>query len=255
MVEQAFRLIFGYDGFHIRSQPLRIVGTAVKPNHKQVAVAGTNFRHHLLAQALVPSLAVACKLTVALGLEVVNAQQRVPADADIDAWLDAILAAGIYKVAYHVALAVAPFHRLQAIGIHVALPQAEARFMRSGKHGKFRSGCLGSLYPLVRVKLRGIEDIVILHRIDAVISLTVHQPIEDMEVVMEHNAHLRLVPLQLMGGRHRVKISLRIGRHDHQQTTKYTYQFLHNHSFSIKFISFIPIVLYHFGLHINPCSI
>ena len=210
MVEQTFRLIFGHDGFYVGSQSLRVVGTAVKPNHEQVAVTGTQFRHHLLAQALVPGLAVACKLAVALGLEVVDTQQRVPADADVDTGLDAVLAAGVHEVAYHVTLSVAPLHSLQAVGVHVALPQAKTRLMGSGKHGELRSGRLGCLYPLVRIKLRGIEDIIILNGIDAVVSLAVYQTVEHMQVVVEHNTYFRLMPFQLMRGRNRAGVLLRI---------------------------------------------
>lgn len=80
---------------------------------------------------------------VAFRLEVVDAQQGVPADTDVDARLDAVFAAGGDKVAHDVAFAVPPFHGFQTIRIGVALPQPESGFMRGGQDGEFGSGRLG----------------------------------------------------------------------------------------------------------------
>ena len=198
VVEQAVGLILVDDGFHIGSQSFRVIGPAVKPYQEQVSVAGAELRHHLFAETLVPGLAVAGKVPVALGPEVVDAQQRVPADAHIDARPDAVFAAGVDKVAHDVSLAVAPFHGLQAIGIHVALPQAEARLMGGGQHGKLGTCRLGGFYPLVGVQLGGVEDVVVFYRVDAVVPLPVHLPVEHVQVVVEHHAHLGFVPGQLI---------------------------------------------------------
>ena len=42
---------------------------------------------------------------------------------------------------------------------------------------------------------------IIFYRLDAVVALTVFDAIEDMEIIMEDDAHFRLVPFQLVRGR------------------------------------------------------
>lgn len=175
-----------------------MAGTPVEPDHEQVAVAGTKLCHHFFAQPLVPFLPVAGKLAFAFGLEIVDTQQGVPADADVDARLQAVFAAGVYKVAHHVAFSVAPFHGFQAVRIYVTLPQTETGFVRGREDGKLGTGCLGCLYPLVGIQVLGVEDVVILYRVDAVVSLTVYLAVEYMKVVMEHDTHFGLVPFKLV---------------------------------------------------------
>ena len=54
-----------------------------------------------------------------------DAQQGVPSDTYVDARLQAVLAAGVYKIAYDVAFAIAPFYCFQAIWVYIALPESE----------------------------------------------------------------------------------------------------------------------------------
>ena len=203
MIEQAVGLVFVHDGFHVGTQAFRVVGTPVEPNHEEVAVAGAEFFHHLFAQSLVPCLTVAGKLAFALRLEVVDAQQGVPADADVDARLQAVLAAGVHEVAHDVAFSVAPFHGLQAVGVHVALPQSEARLVGGGQDGKLGAGRLGRLNPLVGVEVVGMEDVVVFNRVDTVVALSVHLSVEHVQVVVEYHAQFGLVPFHLAGSRFR----------------------------------------------------
>lgn len=127
-----------------------------------------------------------------------DAQQGVPSDTNVDARLQAVLAAGVYKIAYDVAFAIAPFYCFQAIWVYIALPESETCFVCGCKDGKFGSGCFGCLYPLVGVQLVGMEDVVIFNWIDAVVSLTVHLSVEYMQVVMENYSQFGFVPFYLV---------------------------------------------------------
>ena len=70
--------------------------------------------------------------------------------------------------------------------------------MRGRQYGKLRPGCFGRPYPLIGIELCRVEDIIILYRLDAVVTLTILDAVEDMQVIMEDDAYFRLVPLQLM---------------------------------------------------------
>lgn len=146
----------------------------------------------------VPCLTVAGKFSLAFGLKIMDAQQGVPSDTYVDARLQAVLAAGVYKIAYDVAFAIAPFYCFQAIWVYIALPESETCFVCGCKDGKFGSGCFGCLYPLVGVQLVGMEDVVIFNWIDAVVSLTVHLSVEYMQVVMENYSQFGFVPFYLV---------------------------------------------------------
>ncbi len=201
VIEQAVRLVLVHDGFHVRAHSFRVVGTAVKPDHEEFAVAGAEFRHHLFAQALVPLLAVTGKLAFAFCLEVVDTQQGVPADADVDARLHTVLAAGVHEVAHDVTLSVAPFQGLHAVRIHVALPKSETGFMGGSEDGKLGSGSLGRLNPLVGVELVGMKNVIVLNRVDTVVALPVHQSVEYVQVVVEYHAQFGFVPFKLVRSR------------------------------------------------------
>ena len=197
VVKQTVRLVAIDDGLHVGPHAARVVRTAVEPNQEQVAVTCAQLRHHSLAQPPVPLLPTAGKLALSLGAEVMDAQQRVPANAYVEAGLHAILAARGHKVGDEVAPAVAPLHRLQAVGVHIALPKTETRFVCRREYGKFCSGGPCGAYPLVSVEPFGVEHIVVVDRCDAVGALAVCLAVKHMQVVVEHHAHLCLVPFQL----------------------------------------------------------
>ena len=203
MVKQTVGLVFVDDRFYIGTHSLGVIGSAVEPDHEQLAITGTEFRDHFLAQAFVPGLAVAGKLSLSFGLEIVDTQQGVPADTDVDTRLYAVFAAGVDEVTHDVAFSVPPFHCLQAVRIDITLPESESGLMGSRENGKLGACRLGCLDPLVGIEVLRVEYVVILYRIDPVVPLSVYLTVEHVEVVMENHSHFRLVPFHLVRSRNR----------------------------------------------------
>jgi hypothetical protein len=142
----------------------------------------------------------------ALGdLEVVDAELRVPARAQVDARQHAVLLTGGVELGDQVALAVAPLHRPQAVGIGVRLPQPEARFVRRGQQGEARAAGLGRLDPLVGVERGGGEAIDVVDRLDARLRLVVAAVAEGVQFVGDQRAEFGVLPLQLRCGRQRAR--------------------------------------------------
>ena len=203
VIEQTFRLILCHNRFHIRSQPFRVIGTPVKPNQEQVSITRTKFLHHLFTITLIPLLAVGGKFSSTGNLEIMDSQQRIPTDTDINTRLDSVFPAGIHKITDYVTFSVTPFHCFQTIRIHITLPKSEARFMRSGQYGELTSGRFSSPNPLVGIQTIGREYVVIFNRLNPIVTLSITDSIEHMQVIMENSPHLGFMPFKLMRSRNR----------------------------------------------------
>ena len=73
--------------------------------------------------------------------------------------------------------------------------------MGGSEDGKLGSGSLGRLNPLVGVEPVGMENVIVLNRVDAVVTLSVHQSVEHVQVIVEHHAQFGFVPFKLVRSR------------------------------------------------------
>src|ERR1700679_1315002 len=118
---------------------------------------------------------------------------------EIDAELQAVFTRGAGNLAHHIAMAIQPGARFDAVTCLLGGPEAKAIVMLGDQHNVLCAGVANRLHPLIGIKMCRVED----RRIGCAVSPF---PIEKcISGEVDDDAKLQILPFDLLGRRLNVR--------------------------------------------------